>query len=117
MTSVAVAEVFAALGDPNRQRLLELLAARGSASATALAEPIAVTRQAVDKHLRVLERAGLVSASRAGREVLYAVRGEELERSAAWLHDVAAQWDRRLASIKAAAEQPDEPPTRRPHSR
>jgi DNA-binding transcriptional ArsR family regulator len=107
VTAVAVAEVFAALGDPNRQRILELLAARGRASATALAAPISVTRQAADKHLRVLERAGLVSASRAGREVLYAVRGEELVRSAAWLQDVAAQWDRRLATIKAAAEAPD----------
>jgi len=107
MTTIPVVEVFAALGDPNRQRILELLATRGRASATALAEPISVTRQAVDKHLRVLRRAGLLSASREGREVLYAVRGEELERSAAWLSDVAARWDRRLAGVKAAAEAGD----------
>jgi len=107
MSQAALADVFAALGDPNRQRLLELLAAGGRASATTLAAPIAVTRQAVDKHLRVLERAGLVSSARAGRQVMYAVRGEEFERSAAWLRDVAASWDRRLAAIKAAAEAPD----------
>lgn len=104
MTAAPVVEVFAALGDPNRQRILELLATRGRASATTLAAPVAVTRQAVDKHLRVLERAGLVSATREGREVLYDVRGEELERSAAWLTDVAVTWDRRLATIKATAE-------------
>lgn len=107
MTSASVVAVFAALGDPNRQRLLELLAARGRASATALAAPIMVTRQAVDKHLRVLQEAGLVSSAREGREVLYTVRREELERSAAWLSDVAAQWDRRLAMIKSTAEATD----------
>ena len=104
MTSAPLVDVFAALGDANRQRLLELLADRGSASATALAEPIPVTRQAVDKHLRVLERAGLVSSSRHGREVLYDVRAEELQRSAAWLSGVATNWKRRLAGIKAIAE-------------
>lgn len=109
MTQTALAEVFAALGDPNRQRLLEQLAARGRASATTLAVPVSVTRQAVDKHLRVLERAGLVSSSREGRQVLYAVRGEAFEATAAWLTDVAAKWDSRLAMIKAAAEAPEPP--------
>jgi DNA-binding transcriptional ArsR family regulator len=104
VTSTSLVEVFAALGDPNRQRLLELLAARGRASATALAALVAVTRQAVDKHLRVLERAGLVSKTREGREVLYAVRAEEFQRSAVWLTEVAVAWERRLESIRAAAE-------------
>jgi DNA-binding transcriptional ArsR family regulator len=104
VSQAPLVEVFAALGDPNRQRLLELLAARGRASATSLASAVAVTRQAVDKHLRVLERAGLVSSTRAGREVLYAVRRDELDRSAAWLSEVSANWDRRLAAVKAAAE-------------
>jgi len=104
VTQAALAEVFAALGDPNRQRLLELLSARGRASATTLAAPVPVTRQAVDKHLRVLERAGLVSSAREGRQVLYAVRSDAFERSAAWLTEVAASWDRQLAMIKAAAE-------------
>jgi hypothetical protein len=57
----------------------------------------------------VLERAGLVSSAREGRQVLYDVRAEAFERSAAWLTDVAANWDRRLEMIKAAAEAPDEP--------
>ena len=107
MTPAPLVEVFAALGDPNRQKLLELLAARGGTSATSLAALVEVTRQAVDKHLRVLERAGLVSSTRVGREVLYAVRRDELDRSAAWLSQVSANWDRRLAAIKAAAERQD----------
>ena len=73
MTATTVAEVFAALGDPNRQRILEQIVAQGRASATTLAAPLAVTRQAVDKHLRVLKRAGIIAPVRSGREVLYAL--------------------------------------------
>ncbi|HEY5221625.1 MAG TPA: metalloregulator ArsR/SmtB family transcription factor [Microbacteriaceae bacterium] len=104
----ATAPVFAALGDANRQRLLFLLVRDGRASASSLAPSLEVSRQAVDKHLRVLARAGLVESARAGREVLYSVRREELERSAAWLRELADGWDTRLASIKAAAEAIDQ---------
>jgi DNA-binding transcriptional ArsR family regulator len=104
VSSVTPAQVFAALGEPSRQRLLELLAQRGRASATALAAPMAVTRQAVDKHLQVLKRAGLVEAVRQGREVLYGVRREELERSANWLLELGEGWDRQLNAVKVAAE-------------
>jgi DNA-binding transcriptional ArsR family regulator len=100
----AATEVFAALGDPTRQRLLDLLAEHGPASATTLAAPLQVSRQAVKKHLQVLERAGLVSSARDGREVLFAVRRIELDRSAAWLLERAERWDRRLSALKAAAE-------------
>jgi DNA-binding transcriptional ArsR family regulator len=102
----SAAEVFAALGDATRQRLLELLAEQGQASATTLAGPLGVTRQAVNKHLAVLERVGLVGSVRHGREVLYTVRRIELERSAAWLLERAERWDRRLAALKDAAEHP-----------
>lgn len=101
----SIGQVFAALSDPNRRQLLEALTQhQRGASATTLAAPLPVSRQAVDKHLRVLQRAGLVESLRNGREVLYAVRSEELDRSAAWLADLAQRWDQRLASIKAAAE-------------
>jgi DNA-binding transcriptional ArsR family regulator len=67
---------------------------------------MSVSRQAINKHLNVLERAGLVESARSGREVLYSVRRDELDRSATWLREVAEQWDRRLAMIKAIAEAP-----------
>jgi DNA-binding transcriptional ArsR family regulator len=102
---VDLVDVFAALGDPNRHRLVELLARRGQASATTLAGSLDVTRQAVDKHLRVLGRAGIVASQRQGREVLYAVRREELDRSGAWLAGIADAWDRRLESVKRRAEE------------
>jgi DNA-binding transcriptional ArsR family regulator len=104
VTLSAPIEVFAALGDPTRHRLLDELAGREPASAAALAEPLTITRQAVEKHLRVLEHAGLVRADREGRRVRYAVRPETLSASATWLDQVARGWERRLAAVKAAAE-------------
>jgi DNA-binding transcriptional ArsR family regulator len=102
--TVAPAEVFAALGDPHRLALVQRLSREGQATATALAAPLPVTRQAVTKHLRVLEEAGLLRSSRTGREVLYVVRPDALIRQARWLDDVADAWDRRLADVKATAE-------------
>jgi DNA-binding transcriptional ArsR family regulator len=105
MSTATTAEVFAALGDANRQRILELLVARGRASATDLAAPLAVSRQAVTKHLVVLEHAGFVDSRRHGREVLFAMRREGLERPAAWLAEISAGWDRQLAAVKELAEE------------
>ncbi|MET8754370.1 ArsR/SmtB family transcription factor [Streptomyces sp. NPDC059104] len=96
--------VLAALADPTRRLLLDLLAARGEASATALAEGVPVSRQAVVKHLAVLEAAGLVRGGRVGREVRYAVRPAALDATARWMAALAADWDRRLARIKLLAE-------------
>jgi DNA-binding transcriptional ArsR family regulator len=99
-----VGAVLAALADPTRRHVLDVLADEGQASASRLASRLPVSRQAVMKHLRVLERAGLVAGGRAGREVLYEVRPEPLADSARWLEDLAASWDRRLRAIKRRAE-------------
>jgi len=96
--------VLAALADSTRRQLLDLLAAQGQATATTLAARLPVSRQAVVKHLAVLDAAGLVSGSRVGREVRYAVRPAALDAAARWLAGLAADWDRRLATIKRAAE-------------
>lgn len=100
----AVSHVLGALADPTRRRLLDLLAARGEATATTLAERLPVSRQAVVKHLAVLDAAGLVSGTRVGREVRYAVRPAALDATARWMASLAADWDRRLAHIKRVAE-------------
>ncbi|MDG4858548.1 metalloregulator ArsR/SmtB family transcription factor [Streptomyces sp. T-3] len=99
-----VDNVLGALADPTRRQLLELLAAHGEATATTLAGPLPVSRQAVVKHLAVLDAAGLVSHHRAGREVRYAVRPAALDMTARWMTSLAADWDRRLAHIKRVAE-------------
>ena len=101
-----VGPVLIALSDPTRRLLLDALADEGTASATTLAGRLPVSRQAVVKHLHVLEEAGLVSGGRAGREVLFQVRPEPLDQSARWLTEMAATWDRRLAALKRAAESP-----------
>jgi DNA-binding transcriptional ArsR family regulator len=97
-------EVFVALADPTRRQLLDVLAARGEASATTLAAALPISRQAVVKHLVVLGRAGLVRGARRGREVRYTVRPERLDATARWLAGLAAEWDARLAAIKRLAE-------------
>ncbi|MGW2781456.1 ArsR/SmtB family transcription factor [Streptomyces populi] len=96
--------VLAALADPTRRRLLDLLAAGGEVTATKLAEELPVSRQAVVKHLAVLDAAGLVTGSRVGREVRYAVRPAALNATARWMSALAADWDRRLARVKRVAE-------------
>lgn len=112
-----VDSVFVALADPTRRKLLDLLAAQGEVTATTLADGLPVSRQAVVKHLAVLDAAGLVTGRRAGREVRYAVRPAALEATARWLATLAADWDRRLATVKRLAEaaerearQTDRPP-------
>jgi DNA-binding transcriptional ArsR family regulator len=100
-------ELFAALADPTRRQVLDLLAARGEASASAIAAQMPVSRPAVIKHLAVLDRAGLVESRRSGREVLFTVRPGPLDSAARWLAGVASEWDRRLAALKRLAEEGD----------
>jgi DNA-binding transcriptional ArsR family regulator len=96
--------LWAAVADPTRRRVLDALLEQGEASTTALARELPVTRQAVAKHLVVLDRVGLVAGRRHGREVRYAIRPERLDHAAEAMARVAAQWDRRLARIKRLAE-------------
>ena len=83
-------DVFTALADPTRRRVLDLLAEHGHGTATTLAAELPVSRPAVIKHLAVLDRAGLVSSQRHGREVRYVVRPEPLQETAAWMARLAA---------------------------
>ena len=99
-----IAAVFVALADPSRRQVIGVLATRGTATATAVAEELAITRQAVTKHLATLSEAGLVEARRAGREVRYQLRPAPLRLAARWLDTAAGAWDDRLAALKSAAE-------------
>jgi DNA-binding transcriptional ArsR family regulator len=96
--------VFNALADPNRRFLVESLAARGAATATQLAAELPVTRQAVAKHLAALSAAGLVDATRAGRETRYSLTPGPLTGAIAWMERVGAQWDDRLAALRRHIE-------------
>ncbi len=95
--------VFAALGDETRWTILAALG-EGDASASALAGRLPISRQAIAKHLTVLQQVGLVEPVRVGREVQYRVMGSQLSATAARLDAIGAEWERRLAAIKEIAE-------------
>ncbi len=103
--SVAVDDdLWSAIGDPTRRRLLDLLLADGAGTATSLSERLPVTRQAVSKHLGVLDRVGLVHVTPSGREMRYQVDEAQLARAVAQLAEVGSTWDARLRRIKRIAE-------------
>jgi DNA-binding transcriptional ArsR family regulator len=104
MTAQTDDELWSAIADPSRRRVLDLLLSNGEVSASWLAGRVPLSRQAVSKHLVVLERAGLVSRRKQGREVLYQVQAGRLDQAARAMAELAAQWDRRLGTIKRLAE-------------
>jgi ArsR family transcriptional regulator, cadmium/lead-responsive transcriptional repressor len=97
-------QLWSAIGDPSRRRVLDLLVSNGEVSASWLADRVPFSRQAVSKHLAVLEQAGLVSRRKQGREVLYQVETGRVDQAAQAMAELAAQWDRRLGAIKRLAE-------------
>jgi ArsR family transcriptional regulator, cadmium/lead-responsive transcriptional repressor len=105
-------ELWEAVADPSRRKVLDLILAHGQVTPTTLAAELPITRQAVAKHLAVLTRAGLVAASRHGREIRYSVQAERVDeaaqvmgRAAQAMAEAAARWDRRLDAIKRLAEE------------
>ena len=106
MADATLVPVFAALADETRWSILVALG-DGAASASALAVRLPVTRQAIAKHLAVLEDAGLVERDRVGREVRHRVISARLNATARRLDAIGAEWDRRLSAIKAISEAAD----------
>jgi DNA-binding transcriptional ArsR family regulator len=104
MTTLVDDDLWEAIADPTRRRLLDSLVVDGDASASALTTGVSISRQAVTKHLGVLERVGLVAPHRAGREVRYRVQHARLTEATHALASVADRWDERLAAIKRLAE-------------
>jgi ArsR family transcriptional regulator, cadmium/lead-responsive transcriptional repressor len=97
-------DLWSAIGDPTRRRMLDHLLTDGAGTATSLSDRLPVTRQAVAKHLGVLDRVGLVHGAPAGRERRYQVDEVQLARAVAQLSSVGATWDARLRRIKRIAE-------------
>lgn len=92
--------VLAALADPTRRAVFERLNSRGPASASQLAVELPVSRQAIAKHLSVLDTVGLVDRTTEGRRVVYTARATPLGEVAAWLESVGDDWDGRLMRLK-----------------
>jgi DNA-binding transcriptional ArsR family regulator len=104
-SAVQAAPVFAALGDETRLSLVTRLGNGGPLSIARLTEDTRVTRQAVTKHLEVLERAGLVRGERQGRERLWVVDGQKLDEARRYLDQISEQWDHALQRLAAFVEQ------------
>jgi ArsR family transcriptional regulator, cadmium/lead-responsive transcriptional repressor len=104
MTIAVDDDLWSAVGDPTRRRMLDLLLADGHGTATSLSEQLPVSRQAIAKHLGVLDRVGLVHGTPAGRERRYWVDEAQLARAIAQLSSVGTAWDARLRRIKRIAE-------------
>ncbi|SHJ96509.1 DNA-binding transcriptional regulator, ArsR family [Roseomonas rosea] len=101
------APVFSALGDPTRLALLSTLSDGQPRSIASLSADAGMTRQAVTKHLRVLEGAGLVSNIRVGRESRFAFAPGPVARARSYLDEVSARWDEALERLRAFVQRPD----------
>jgi ArsR family transcriptional regulator, cadmium/lead-responsive transcriptional repressor len=104
MTTAIDDSVWSAIGDPTRRKMVDLLLADGDGTATSLSARLPVTRQAVTKHLAVLDQVGLVRSTAAGREKRYRVDSARLDEAVTQLTAVGRDWDRRLQRIKTIAE-------------
>lgn len=98
-------EIFAALGDPTRFMLVVTLSDGQPRSIVQLASSFYLSRQAITKHLRVLEKVGVVRSSRVGRESQFAYVSEPIEDARSCLDEVSAQWDDALSRLKSFTEQ------------
>ncbi len=104
MSVVVDDALWSAIGDPTRRRMLDLLLADGAGTATSLSGRLPVTRQAVAKHLGVLDRVGLVRVTQTGREMRYRIDAAQFARAVVSFSAVGQTWDARLRSIKRIAE-------------
>jgi DNA-binding transcriptional ArsR family regulator len=98
------ATVFAALGDETRLAVLSKLLSGEPQSISRLTEGTSLTRQAVSKHLRVLEDAGVVRSARAGRETLFELEAKPIDDARVYLDRIARQWDEALGRLKTFVE-------------
>jgi len=100
----SAAPVFAALGDETRLGLVARLSAGDRMSITRLTERTGVTRQAITRHLEVLEDAGVVRGMRQGRERLWEIEPKRIELARRSLDEISRWWDKKLAALKAKVE-------------
>jgi DNA-binding transcriptional ArsR family regulator len=104
MRASNAAPIFASLGDETRLQLVARLGREGPLSIAKLTERTTITRQAVAKHLRVLEGAGVVTSSRDGRESVWTLETKRLEDARAHLDVISRQWDDTLERLRAFVE-------------
>lgn len=102
--AAASVAVFSALGDPQRMELVSRLCRTGPLSVARLTEGTDITRQAVAKHLRVLESAGLAKSERSGRETVWALDRRPLVKARDHLETISRQWDEAIERLRVFVE-------------
>lgn len=102
------APVFAALSDPTRLRIVARLCDAGPLATVRLTEGAPMSRQAITKHLRALEHAGLARSGRAGRDRIWELRTERLAEVGRYLDQISTQWDAALARLRTLVEEKKE---------
>ena len=105
--SARLDETLGALADPTRRAIL-LKLSEGEARVTDLAAPFDISLNSVSKHIRILERARLVTRRKVGREHLLSRNARSLDEAAAWIHQLRDHWNRRLDRLAKALEEDDE---------
>jgi DNA-binding transcriptional ArsR family regulator len=98
------APVFAALGDETRLRLISRLCEHGPVSITGLTAGSKITRQAITKHLQVMERAGLLHSARQGRETVWQLDNSRLDYARRYLDLISKRWDDALGRLRKFVE-------------
>jgi DNA-binding transcriptional ArsR family regulator len=98
------AAVFAALGDPNRLALVRLLCREGPLPTIRLTRAIRFSRQAVTKHLNLLETSGIVGSERVGRDRLWRIEARRLDETRRYLEQISAQWDATIERLRQFVE-------------
>ncbi len=101
-------DIWLAIAEPSRRKLIDILLAKGESTASKLAKEVPFTRQAVAKHLIVLQNTGLLRQRKAGKEVHFSLEPAGLAKAAQELSRAAALWDGRLQKIKQVAEASEE---------
>lgn len=103
--AATTSDVFNAIAEPRRRQIIDLLAADGEQAVGDLVHALRLPQPAVSKHLRVLRRVRLVSASRRGRRRVYRLNPRELKTVHDWVKHYERFWTHQLARIKERAEQ------------
>jgi DNA-binding transcriptional ArsR family regulator len=105
-TPAGLDQTLMALADPTRRAILGRLS-EGAARVTELAQPFAISLNAVSKHIRVLERAGLVQRRREGRDHYLSINPKPLDEASAWIEAQRARWTARLDALDALLKAED----------
>jgi DNA-binding transcriptional ArsR family regulator len=98
------APLFAALGDETRLRLVARLCDGGPMSIARLTEGFPITRQAITKHLRMMEDAGLVNSAQSGRESVWQLEPRRLDDARRYLNEISTEWDHALVRLRRFVE-------------